>query len=204
MAIRYPSTLPCPLVEGSEFSPGETFIRSQFDYDIRQRPVCTKQYQVKFTFLFDSSRYEEGPLNTADTYYENGGGAYSVRWSGAVYPGNHNPIPVNQWHVMPAYHAAYDYEFRVQEANPIQGIKYAVERRLALPTSLIKQFREFYYTTLNRGVLPFEADWNIEGVYKDGVRKEFRFASMYKPEALGNGQWKVTAIFDLLTPIESL
>ncbi len=118
--ITYPATLPCPIM--GDFSPGDTFIRSQFDYGINERPVCTKQYEAKYTFLLE----------------------------GAVQ---------------------------------------------------MKAFRDFYYTTTLRGTLPFTADWRVEENITD---KDFRFAAVYKPVFIGNDNYEVIAVFDVMTPIENL
>jgi len=50
----YPATLPCPSLSGNTYSPGSTFIRSEFDYAIRQRKQYYGQYGVGFTFVLES------------------------------------------------------------------------------------------------------------------------------------------------------
>ncbi len=120
MAITYPSTLPCPIA--ADFSPGDTFIRSTFDFSIRERPICTRQYEAKYTFLIEGA-------------------------------------------------------------------------------AQMKAFRDFYYITTLRGTLPFTADFRVEDNITD---KDFRFAAMYKPVYLGNNNYEVIAVFDMLTPIETL
>ena len=122
MAVVYPSTLPCPLLEGHSYRAGDTFLRSQFDYDIRERPTCTKQYEVGFTFLIEGA-------------------------------------------------------------------------------ATMKAFRDFYYVDCLRGTKIFTADWKIE---ESEVVKEFRFAAPYTVVALGNNNYKVTAVFDMITNIETL
>ncbi len=120
MAIAYPATLPCPIA--GDYSPGDTFIRSQFDFDVRERPICTRQYEAKYTFLIESA-------------------------------------------------------------------------------AQMAAFREFYYTTTLRGTLPFTADWRVEDNIAD---KDFRFAAVYKPVFIGNDNYEVIAVFDVMTLIETL
>ena len=52
--INYPIDLPCPRLSGNTNIPGNTFIRSQFDYGIRQRKQYCSQYGVGFTFIAKS------------------------------------------------------------------------------------------------------------------------------------------------------
>ena len=119
-AIVYPAGLPCPIA--AEFIPGETFIRSTFDFDIRERPICTKKYEAKYDFLLEGD-------------------------------------------------------------------------------AQMKAFREFYYTTTLKGTKLFKANWRVEDNTLD---KEFRFSATYKPTYLGNNNYMVTAIFDVMTNIETL
>ena len=118
--IQYPDDLPCPIE--AKYIPGQTFIRSQFEFDIRERPVCTKQYQAEYAFFIEDN-------------------------------------------------------------------------------ATMKKFRDFYYKQLLRGVRTFSATWRVE---ESDITKEFRFAAPYTPTMLGNSQYKITAVFDLITPIESL
>ena len=53
--INYPAVnLPCPLLSGNTYQPGTTFIRSEFDYAIRQRKQYCAQYSVGFSFVIKS------------------------------------------------------------------------------------------------------------------------------------------------------
>ncbi len=53
--INYPAVnLPCPLLSGNTYQPGTTFIRSEFDYAIRQRKQYCAQYSVGFSFVVKS------------------------------------------------------------------------------------------------------------------------------------------------------
>ena len=53
-SYNYPAELPCPSLAGNTYSPGDTFIRSEFDYAIRQRKQYCGQYGVGFTFILQS------------------------------------------------------------------------------------------------------------------------------------------------------
>ena len=120
--IDYPTTLPCALLAGNKMQGGRTFLRSEFDSNIRQRKQYCSQYEVGYTFFIESK-------------------AQMLLW------------------------------------------------------------RDFYYTTLDNGVKSFNSDFEVEGSV---IQKEFRFASTYTATALGEGRYSITAIFDLLTPIQSL
>ena len=122
MSITYPSTLPCAQLQGNKMQGGRTFLRSEFDSNIRQRKQYCSQYEVQYSFFIES------------------------------------------------------------KAQMIE-------------------FKNFYYTTLDNGVKKFNADWEIEG---SDIMKEFRFSKTYQATAIGEGQYAVTAIFDMLTPIKSL
>lgn len=65
----------------------------------------------------------------------------------------------------------------------------------------MQAFKEFYYSTLENGVFPFTASWEIEGSIVD---KEFRFNSIYNAKAIGIGKYSVNASFDLMTNIKDI
>ena len=53
--INYPATLPSPLLSGNASQGGDTFIRSKFDYNTRQRATFCGDYSVKFSFVAETS-----------------------------------------------------------------------------------------------------------------------------------------------------
>ncbi len=63
--IDYPSYLPCARLSGNTHIPGDTFIRSQFDYGIRQRKKYCSQYGVGFTFIAKS----QGQMKSFSHFY---------------------------------------------------------------------------------------------------------------------------------------
>lgn len=65
----------------------------------------------------------------------------------------------------------------------------------------MKAFRDFYYTTLQRGMNTFNASWLVEG---DETSKEFRFLNIYKSATLGKRIYRVTANFEMITKIGEL
>ncbi len=48
--IRYPSTLPCPTVKAG-MAGGPTFVRAEFDFDIRQRAIPSSTYTYEVVFM---------------------------------------------------------------------------------------------------------------------------------------------------------
>jgi len=67
--------------------------------------------------------------------------------------------------------------------------------------AVMKDFKDFYYTTLGKGVKSFNASWEVEGVEST---KEFRFAERYSAKSVGGGQYAITGAFEMLTAIEDL
>jgi len=49
--IIYPAALPCPVTAGNDMPGGQTFDRTEFDYDTRQRARYCSSYMVKFSFV---------------------------------------------------------------------------------------------------------------------------------------------------------
>jgi len=69
---------------------------------------------------------------------------------------------------------------------------------MANTATMMKAFKDFYYTSLNRGALSFNADWEVEG--ETGL-KEFRFTSRYIATSLSGGSYKIQCQFEMLSPI---
>jgi len=65
----------------------------------------------------------------------------------------------------------------------------------------MKNFKNFYYQSLRNGQHSFFAEWEVEGI---DTQKEFRFADIYTSSALGNGIYRVEALFEMITKIKDL
>ncbi len=98
-----------------------------------------------------------------------------------------------------ALRSEFDYGIRVRKQYCAQ---YQVGFTFIMSSNdQMKAWKDFYYNTLNSGVKTFNADFEIEGI---SGTKEFRFADVYTPTALGAGKFQVSASFDLLTSIKDL
>ncbi len=91
----------------------------------------------------------------------------------------------------------YDIRHRSRTCGP-----YFVSASFVVNNSAeMKAWKDFYYTTTNRGLSPFNASWLVEG---DTTQKEFRFAEIYSASNLGADKWKIKARFEMLTRIGDL
>ena len=93
----------------------------------------------------------------------------------------------------------FDYDVR---HRPKECGSYYVTASFALKDNTeMTEWREFYYTTLSKGISIFNASWVVEG---DTTSKEFRFADIYTASASGANTWIVNATFEMKTKIGDL
>ncbi len=78
--INYPVNLPCPLLSGNTHQPGNTFIRSEFDYAIRQRKQYCAQYSVGFSFIAESQIQMKAFKDFYYTTLNNGVDSFLADW----------------------------------------------------------------------------------------------------------------------------
>jgi len=64
-----------------------------------------------------------------------------------------------------------------------------------------KAFLNFYYTDLNNGILPFEADWPV---YGNTAVKTFRFSEPISMSAEGLGIYTISCQFDISENINEI
>ena len=95
--------------------------------------------------------------------------------------------------------STFDYNTRQRETYTSDYIlSFAFVARAATE---MEDFRDFYYNTLTKGVLSFNATWEVEG---STVSKEFRFAERYTSSSISGGQYRIQCSFEMLTPIDDL
>ena len=94
-----------------------------------------------------------------------------------------------------------EFEFKTRQ-RALPSSKYAFKADFQCKTSTqMKSFRTFFFTSLDNGALPFQANWDVEG---DTSLKDFRFSGPYSVKLLSGTQYRLTASFDMLTPIKDL
>ena len=64
-----------------------------------------------------------------------------------------------------------------------------------------RDFTAFYYSITVYGMLPFEVTWPIYGDLKP---KQVKFAEVVKTTALGEGVYRISCVFEVLTSIEDM
>ncbi len=79
-SIVYPQTLPCPIVMGNDFTGGQTFDRTEFDYAIRQRAKYCSPYMLKLTFLVDGRDVMKAFKNFYYNGLGNGAKSFLATW----------------------------------------------------------------------------------------------------------------------------
>lgn len=94
-----------------------------------------------------------------------------------------------------------EFDFAVRNRKSYCSAYYVSFNFVATSDAQMKLFKDFYYTTLNKGVATFNADWTVEG---DSTTKEFRFADVYSASGFGNSNYNITATFQMMTRIADL
>ncbi len=76
----YSPSLPCPLLSGNTMQGGNTFIRSEFDYAIRQRKQYCPNYSVGFSFIMESKLQMKEWKDFYYTILNNGVDTFGAEW----------------------------------------------------------------------------------------------------------------------------
>lgn len=57
--ITYPTTLPGPDLKTAQFTPGDTFSRTEFEFGMRYRKTWESVYRVRYTFTLTDDQMKE-------------------------------------------------------------------------------------------------------------------------------------------------